>query len=154
MLASQIRRGAWKGRDCWWTLKAFVRAVPELTWNAITELSGKVSGCGCTDDEAEVCGTSDWCYCPCHPENAEKRSPCRCGEPQTAHDPSGIPGVCDGYDPQTDKHLACDQCGENPLVEYNAKAGDRCPRHALPDPRSSCNGMLRVTGCGDPECCR
>lgn len=37
------------------------------------ELSGKVAGCGCTDDDAEQCATDsggEYCECPCHAEHS------------------------------------------------------------------------------------
>lgn len=36
----------------------------------------------------------------------------------------------------------CDQCG-SPREEWQPAEENRCPRHAMPEPYSSCDGTLR-----------
>lgn len=144
-LASRIRDRAKGALRRYTSTMARLGQLPSDTCNAVCRFAGKVGGCkaGCDDDEAESCsaGAGDWCYCTCHPANADELHAHRGGLPS---------------DVGEDLELECGTCGMHPLRCNNAQVGEPCPNHneALECTRSYCEGVLRRriadwrSGCG------
>jgi hypothetical protein len=130
-LASKIRRAA--------SAEALVRHVvskieslPRRFDHAIGRLSGKVSGCGCTDDEAELCSRAEWCGCACHVEHW------RAQEAKREEDERRM---AEAYAAELATPYACDSCS------WRGTWG-QCGRSGGPNP---CDAYAACPQCGNED---
>ena len=63
--ATALRNAGWKARHLLVVFGEAIVTLPEGLQKGFCRLSDAVAGCGCTDDDPEICG-EEWCECPCH----------------------------------------------------------------------------------------